>query len=309
MKRRIAIVGLGGIARKAYLPVLTQRNDVELLVCSRTPSAVEEVQALYGLSNGTTDIPRLLSLKPEAAFVLTPSPTHFALARQLLDAGVDVFVEKPATLKSPETRVLAELAETRGRVLMVGFNRRFAPLHQQARELWAGRTVGLAVFAKHRSSAAHSDLFGNYIDDTIHIIDLLRFFCGEGEALSTAAQVRDGRLMGAVSVVALESGGQGVIATNLAAGGWSETYSLHGEGATLEVDAFSRLRMGGETEERIWHEPYASGWKPTLEARGFTQQVDHFFECLLSRRTPLTSGWEAYRTQRLLEDLVDRAPV
>ena len=303
VKWRIGIVGLGGIASKAYLPVLTQRSDVELLVCSRTLSTVEEVQARYGLSRGTTEIDELVSLKPDAAFVLTPSPTHFAVVQQLLDAGVDVFVEKPATLKSEETKVLAELAETRGRVLMVGFNRRFAPLHQRARELWAGRS-GLALLQKHRSSAAHPDLFSNYIDDTIHIIDLLRFFCGEGEAVATATQVRDGRLMGAVSVVALEKGGHGVITTTLEAGGWSETYSLHGEGTTLEVDAFSRLRTGGETEERIWREPYASGWKPTLEARGFTQQVNHFFDCLASRQTPLTSARESYRTQRLLEDLV-----
>jgi virulence factor len=304
VKWRIGIVGLGGIASKAYLPVLSQRSDVEILVCSRTASTVEEVQARYGLSHGTTELDELLSFKPDAAFVLTPSPMHFAVAQKLLDAGVDVFVEKPATLKSQETKALAELAEARGRVLMVGFNRRFAPLHQRARELWAGRTVGLALLQKHRSSAAHPDLFSNYIDDTIHIIDLLRFFCGEGEAVATATQVRDGRLMGAVSIVALEKGGHGVITTSLEAGGWSETYSLHGEGTTLEVDAFSRLRSGGETEERIWREPYASGWKPTLEARGFTQQVNHFFDCLESRQTPLTSAWEAYRTQRLLEDLV-----
>ena len=303
VKWRIGIVGLGGIASKAYLPVLTQRSDVELLVCSRTLSTVEEVQARYGLSRGTTEIDELVSLKPDAAFVLTPSPTHFAVVQQLLDAGVDVFVEKPATLKSEETKVLAELAETRGRVLMVGFNRRFAPLHQRARELWAGRS-GLALLQKHRSSAAHPDLFSNYIDDTIHIIDLLRFFCGEGEAVATTARVRDGRMIGAVSIVALERGGHGVITTTLEAGGWSETYSLHGEGTTLEVDAFSRLRTGGETEERIWREPYASGWKPTLEARGFIQQVNHFFDCLASRQTPLTSARESYRTQRLLEDLV-----
>jgi virulence factor len=180
VKWRIGIVGLGGIASKAYLPVLSQRSDVEILVCSRTLSTVEEVQARYGLPHGTTELDELLSFKLDAAFVLTPSPTHFAVAQKLLDAGVDVFVEKPATLKSEETKALAELAEARGRVLMVGFNRRFAPLHQRARELWAGRTVGLALLQKHRSSAAHPDLFSNYIDDTIHIIDLLRFFCGVG---------------------------------------------------------------------------------------------------------------------------------
>lgn len=302
--RRIGIVGLGEIAAKAYLPILTQRSDVELLVCSRTLSTVEKVQARHGLSRGTTEIDELLSFKPDAVFILTPSPTHFVVAQKVLDAGVDVFVEKPATMTSDETRTLGELAETRGRVLMVGFNRRFAPLHQRAHELWAGRPVGLALLQKHRSSAAHLDLFSNYIDDTIHIIDLLRFFCGEGEAVATAARVRDGRLTGAVSLVALEKGGHGVITTSLEAGAWSETYSLHGDGATLEVDAFSRLRSRGEAEERIWSEPYASDWKSPLEARGFPQQVNHFFDCLASRQTPLTSARESYRTQRLLEDLV-----
>ncbi len=304
MSFRIGIVGLGGIASKAYLPVLTTRSDVEPVVFSRSQSTVEEVRERYGLAHGVTELDELIALRPDAAFVLTPSPTHFAVARALLEAGVDVFVEKPATLRSADTLTLAELAEARGRVLMVGFNRRFAPLHQQARELWAGRRVNLAVFEKHRSSAAHPDLLENYIDDTIHVIDLLRFFCGEGTAVATSAQVRDDRLVGAVSLVELESGGQGVIATSLEAGGWRETYALHGDRLTLEVDAFDRLRLVSDTEERTWREPYASDWRPTLEARGFPQQVDHFLACVASRTSPVTSAREAYRTQRLLEDLV-----
>ena len=309
MKRRIGIVGLGDIAGKAYLPVLAARPDVEILVCSRTTTRVQEVMAHYNLSHGSTDLDQFLDQRPEAAFVLTPSPSHFEVAHELLDAGVDVFVEKPATLRSDDTQALADLAERRGRVLMVGFNRRFAPLHQQARELWGDRSVGLALFQKHRSSAAHPDLLENYIDDTIHIIDLLRFFCGEARAVSTEARARGGRLVDAVSVVALEKGGLGVIATSLEAGGWSETYSLNGEGTTIDVEAFSRLRSGSETEERVWREPYASGWKPTLQARGFTGQVDHFFDCLASREMPIASGLNAYRTQRLLEDLVGCARI
>ncbi len=309
MRQRVAVVGLGGIASKAYLPMLADRDDLELLACSRSGATVERVQARYRLARVTTQLDELLSWGPKAAVVLTPSETHRPIVERLLEAGVDVLVEKPATLSSGETEGLAELALARGRILMVAFNRRFAPLHRRARDAWGDRGVGVALFQKHRSGAAHADLFGNYVDDTIHLIDLVRFFCGEGEAVSTVQRSREGRLVGAVSVVALRAGGYAVVATSLEAAAWSETCSLHGDGATLELDAFAELRWRQEAEDRVWREDHASAWKPTLEARGFPQQFDHFLECVASRRQPLTSAGESVRTQRLLEDMVARAPI
>jgi virulence factor len=304
--QRVALVGLGDIAKKAYLPLLSAWDGIELLVCSRTAETVAQIRERYRINRGTTDLDELLSWRPQAAFVLTPSATHAALVGTFLEAGADVFVEKPATLSSAETHSLAELATRCGRVLMVGFNRRFAPLHRRARELWGTRTVGLCLFQKHRASPAHADLFSTYIDDTIHLIDLLRFFCGEAEAVETVRVVRDGRLVEAVSVTALAAGGHALIATSLEAGEWRESCSLQGQGASLELDAFSRLRWAEGGEERTWHEGYAKDWRPTLEARGFSAQIAHFFECVATRRSPLTSGWDAFRTQRLLEDMVGR---
>ncbi len=301
---RVAIVGLGDIARKAYLPLLTTREGVELLLCSRTRVTVERLQAQYHLPHGATDLDELLSWKPQAAFVLTPSPTHRDVASRLLMAGVDVFVEKPATMHSAETQELAELADAQARVLMVSFNRRYAPLHRQARELWGDRAIGMCLLQKHRTGAAHPNLFSNYIDDTIHIIDLLRFFCGDGNVVSTFQQMREGKLVGAISTVALTGGGYGMVATSLQAGRWSEQYTLHGDGASIYMDAFSRLRLVTEKEQRVWEEKYASSWKPILEARGFAGQIAHFFECVASREQPLTSGWEAFKTQHLLERMV-----
>lgn len=304
MTMRVAIIGLGDIARKAYLPLLTAWEGIEVLLCSRTPATVEQLQAQYRLPWGTTDLDELLSWEPQTAFVLTASPTHRDIAGRMLEVGVDVFVEKPATMRSGETRELAELADARERVLMVSFNRRYAPLHRQGRALWDDRTVGLCVLEKHRASAAHPDLFSNYIDDTIHVIDLLRFFCGDGEAVSTVQQMHQGRLVGAVSTVALQGGGYGMVITSLQAGRWTERYALHGDGASMYLDAFSRLRLVTEEREWVWEEDYAGSWKTTLEARGFADQVAHFFECVRSRRQPLTSGWEALKTQLLLEEMV-----
>ena len=72
----------------------------------------------------------------------------------------------------------------------------------------------------------------------------------------------------------------------------------------MYLDAFSRIRLITQEGERVWQEAYASAWKPTLKARGFADQIAHFFDCVRSRRQPITSGWEAFKTQRLLEDMV-----
>jgi virulence factor len=300
-----AIIGLGGIAQKAYLPVLSTREEVELLLFSRHPEGVAKIQEQYRIRRGTSRLEELLSWHPQVAFVLTPSATHRQVVEGLLRAGVDVFVEKPLTLTLEDTRYLADLADQEGRLLMVGFNRRFAPLHRQAREIWGGRSIQMAVFQKNRGSAYHPNLYQNYIDDTIHIIDMLRFFCGDGTAAYTSSQVEKDKLVGAASTVLLDRGGFGLVLTSLQAGGWYESYSLHGESTSLYVDAFSRLRLVTEGEQRVWEESYASAWKTTLKARGFVDEIGHFLDCVETRTQPQTSAWEAYRTQQLLEAMVN----
>jgi predicted dehydrogenase len=59
--------------------------------------------------------------------IATPTPAHFAVAREFLEAGVDVLVEKPITATSAEGRTLVELADARGRILQVGHLERFNP--------------------------------------------------------------------------------------------------------------------------------------------------------------------------------------
>lgn len=75
----------------------------------------------------------------------------------------------------------------------------------------------------------------------------------------------------------------------------------------MYLDAFSRLRLITGGKEQVWLEDYAGTWTPTLEARGFASQIAHFLDCVRTRQQPLTSGWEALQTQRLLEDMVAKS--
>ena len=304
---QVAVIGLGDIAKKGYLPVLTACEEVELLFMSRSPETVRSLQDQYRVAHGTTNLEDVLRARPKAAFVLSPAETHFEIAHALLKGGIDVFLEKPATQHSEQTQQLAQLAEQHSRILMVGFNRRYAPLHRQARDLWGSHTTSIALFQKYRSDASHPSLLHQFTEDTIHQIDMLRYFCGEGEVVSTVQQMQDGQLVGAISTVALERGGFAQVVTSLRAGRWQEVYALHGDQISLQIEAFSELRLREKSSEQIWKETYDSSWKTTLEGRGFAGQINHFFDCVRRCTQPMTDGWDSVKTQRLMESMVARA--
>ena len=305
MKLRLGIVGLGGMAQRAYLPVLASLETVDLaVVMSRRADAVERLRARYRVPAGVTDLAAFLRHDLQAAVVLAPSPTHFDIVQALLQAGVDVLVEKPATLSSRETARLGDLAERGGRVFMVAFNRRYAPFYQQAKDLFAGRQIALCVAEKHRERAVNPSLFDHYSEEDIHLIDLLRWYGGEARAVSTQSRMRSGKLTDAASLIAFESGGIGVLAASLEAGGWLERVTLHGEGLSVQVDAFRELRVLRGDEDQVRGREMAANWTTSQSVRGFEQLVAHFVECVQGRLTPRTSALEAFRTQVLLEQMV-----
>jgi len=187
---------------------------------------------------------------------------------------------------------------------MIAFNRRFAPLYKQAKDLFAGRRVTLCVAEKHREHAVNSSLFNHYSEEAIHMIDLLRWYGGEACAVSTRSLMRDGKLTDAASLIAFEGDGIGILTASLEGGGWMERVTLHGEGLTVQVDAFRELRVLRGKEDQVSGREMAADWLTSQSIRGFEQLITHFVDCVQQRTTPLTSAQEAFRTQLLLEQMV-----
>ena len=306
MKKRIAVIGLGDICKKAYMPILGVNQDLELMLYNRSPEPLVEMQSKYRVEYGTNDLEQLIADQPVGAFVLTASDSHYSIVKKLLENGIDVYVEKPATMHVDETKDLAELADRHQRILMVGFNRRYAPLHIKAKSLWGSKPVGLGIFRKFRSNPAFDDIYRQLYEDTIHQIDLLRFYCGEGQVKSVLFESEDGILQSAAALIKLESGGISLIETNLQAGGWREFYSLYGEKKSVEIEAFSGLSIQQGEEKRQWVEPYSSAWQSTLAGRGFKGEINHFLSCLETREQPRTSAWDSVKTQELTEAIIDK---
>ncbi|MGI5452746.1 bi-domain-containing oxidoreductase [Streptomyces sp. CA-249302] len=140
---RLAFVGAGNYATSMLLPHLAQREGVKLsTVVTTTALSGANAQRKFGFEEATTDLDAVLGDKSvDAVFVVTRHSSHAELTRKALLAGKTVFVEKPLALTEDELAgVLAAVEESGNDRLQVGFNRRFAPLLQEARTRFGTRT-------------------------------------------------------------------------------------------------------------------------------------------------------------------------
>ncbi|MYT28621.1 bi-domain-containing oxidoreductase [Streptomyces sp. MspMP-M5] len=140
---KLAFVGAGNYATSMLLPHLAQRDGVELsAVVTTTALSAANAQRKFGFAEATTDLDAVLGdTSIDAVFVVTRHSSHAELTRRALLAGKAVFVEKPLALTEDElTGVLAAVEESGNDRLQVGFNRRFAPLLNEARKRFGART-------------------------------------------------------------------------------------------------------------------------------------------------------------------------
>lgn len=140
---RLAFVGAGNYATSMLLPHLSRRDGVELsTVVTTTALSAANAQRKFGFAQATTDLDAVLGDKSvDAVFVVTRHSSHAELTRRALLAGKTVFVEKPLALTEDELAgVLAAVEESGNDRLQVGFNRRFAPLLQEAKQRFGART-------------------------------------------------------------------------------------------------------------------------------------------------------------------------
>lgn len=125
---RIGIIGLGDIARKAYLPVITAIENIELVLCTRNSEVLRQTANQYRIGETAHQPEQLIAAGIDAAFIHTATESHAGIIELLIRHGIHVYVDKPISYNYGESARLVELAESMGVQLMVGFNRRYAPM-------------------------------------------------------------------------------------------------------------------------------------------------------------------------------------
>ena len=178
-KLRVGVVGLGGIAQKAWLPVLGAASDWTLQgAWSPTREKAERICETWRIPYASS-LPAL-ARECDVVFVHTSTATHYQVVSELLNAGVHVCVDKPLAENVQDAERLIELAARKKLTLMVGFNRRFAPLYQQLKAQ-AGNLASLRMDKHRTDSIGPNDLRFTLLDDYLHVVDTALWLTGGHE--------------------------------------------------------------------------------------------------------------------------------
>jgi len=317
---KVLLLGLGrwGVNHLRNLNSL----PVELYVAEAEDRRLQPARKLGLPESRLTTQYKSFTGKMDAVVVVTPAQTHFPICKELLEAGKDVFVEKPITLVSSEARELAELAQENRRLLQVGHIFRFDPASQWLREAIRAGQMGRvrilrSIFCGFKRPRNDS---GVMFADAIHFVDLFNYFMGKTPARVFAAnQDFLGRGMEDASLLSLEyDNGEGTtwatVETNYFLPGKFREVTVVGSELSAVCDynasqykiktfANRHVQEGAEFKaiEGTLHQVESPPEEPLLaELRAFLDSVK-------TREAPRADGWAGFDSVRVLEAAMESA--
>ena len=149
-KLKIGVVGAGWVSQVIHLPLLKKMQDIELVAVSdRDKAKAKNVATRFGIQRFYGNLEEMLKFEDLSAVVICSSTdAHKEHAIMALEAGKDIFVEKPLARKFSEAKEIVATAVKEKRKLMVGMNNRFRPDVMVLRSIVEAGDLGKIFFVK-----------------------------------------------------------------------------------------------------------------------------------------------------------------
>jgi predicted dehydrogenase/threonine dehydrogenase-like Zn-dependent dehydrogenase len=266
---RLGVIGAGSYARKFLLPNFKANGVAFATIATASGLSARDLGASYGFAACVAGAEEVLRDDNVNLIVIaTRHDSHAALAREALLRGKHVFVEKPLALNDEELDAVLEAARNSPGRLLVGFNRRFSPLAQAAREFFTPRQSPLSILYRVNAGRIPREHWiqdpaqgGRIVGEVCHFIDLIHFLTGSvtTRVYAEAVAARNHEIVSEDSIFAtlrLADGSNAAIAY-LAEGDKTvpkERVEIYGAGQTFVLDDFRRASLfkgGKETTKRL----------------------------------------------------------
>lgn len=252
----VGMIGAGNFAVRSLLPAMKKVNGLTLRgICSGAGLTARLAAEKFGFSycaSSSSDV-----IGDPAVNTVVIATRHNLHAQQIIDslsAGKHVFCEKPMCLTEDELKHIIRAYASSSRLLMVGYNRRFAPLALEMKKAFASSTQPLIMQYRVNGGYIPAESWiqdpvqggGRIVGEACHFVDLLTFLCGAepvsvfAEAMDNSGTYRDDN---AVITLRFANGSVGTIVYT-ANGDPSvpkERIEVLGDGAVAVLDDFRRL--------------------------------------------------------------------
>ena len=316
---RAGVVGYG-----YWGPNLVRNVDrlpgAELVVCcDMSEKNLGKFSGLYpGVATATNLAVMLADHDLDAVVVATSAPSHFAIAKAVLEAGKHCFVEKPLTLTSADAEVLVKLAEARGLVLMVGHLMVYHTAVNYIKEIIESGGLGdiLYLYAQRLNLGKVRTEENAFWSLAPHDVSIVHYLLGEAPvsvSANGAAYLHDGVQDTVFANLHFASGRMANIHVSWLDPHKTRKFTIVGSKKMLVFDDM-------EATEKIWI--YDKGVEPvdamaygedlTLRfgdihvpylkmAEPLSLEVQHFLDCCVNGTTPRSSGRSGLEVVRVLE--------
>ncbi|MBF2561095.1 Gfo/Idh/MocA family oxidoreductase [Listeria welshimeri] len=294
---KVAVVGLGGIAQKAYLPVFAEMENIEVHLYTRNAQKLKHLSEKYRFDHYHQSINSMIESGINAAFVHSSTASHPEVIRTFLSHNIPVYVDKPIADNLEEVEELTRLAAEKNTILMTGFNRRYAPKYQ---ELKALSDKNMIVMQKNRVAQA-SEARTFIYDDFIHVIDTIRFLLDAKIDQVNVFPVWQKELLSSITVQISAGDKVATAIMNRDSGVNEERLAVMTPGAKYEVENVTETHIYEGTTERF--ERFGD-WETTLYKRGFVPIIQAFLTAVRNGEKAPISEEDALQTHQLAEQIL-----
>jgi predicted dehydrogenase/threonine dehydrogenase-like Zn-dependent dehydrogenase len=180
---RLGVIGAGNFARSVLLPTLKKLDGVDLRgVATASGPSAHQTATRFAFGYAATDWRQVVDdAEVDAVVIATRHDLHARVAAAALRAGKSVFLEKPMALSSDQLEDLLDAWRSSGRILQVGFNRRFAPTYQRLKAEFAARRDPLVMTYRVNAGPVSPTSWvvdpvqggGRLVGEICHMVDLL----------------------------------------------------------------------------------------------------------------------------------------
>jgi polar amino acid transport system substrate-binding protein len=256
-KVNAALIGAGSFASNVLLPSLENKCNFTGIVTSK-PNNAKNIASKYNFKFCISNADYIFSDNAtNTVFISTRHNSHAEYVLSALRNKKHVFVEKPLCLTEEELNNISEAYKGSDSILMVGFNRRFAPLIQKAKNVFTGQTplsinyrINAGMLPKDHWTQDSNIGGGRILGELCHFIDLCAFIAGSTIESVSAIATRTAQNLNDTVSVSLAFGNGSIASISYFSNGSKELekeyLEIFGSGQTVIIHDFKSMDVYGK---------------------------------------------------------------